>query len=91
MPRFLRLSFLLALVATPAAAQGAPDAMTIFRSACVGGQFASPATQQLIQKYAQDTGLQFETLPTETLHLVNRTASEGWRVGDNRTVASVML
>lgn len=91
MPRLLPLSLLLALVATPAAAQGAPDAMTIFRTACVGGQFAAPTTHQLVQKYAQDTGLRLEILPAEAVHLVNRNASDGWRVGDNRTVASVML
>ncbi|WP_163069340.1 hypothetical protein, partial [Acinetobacter baumannii] len=30
-------------------------------------------------------------MPPETLHLVNRNASDGWRVGNDRAVASVML
>ncbi|MBN8942328.1 MAG: hypothetical protein J0H01_22675 [Rhizobiales bacterium] len=91
MPRFLRLSLLLALTATPAAAQGLPDAMTIFRTACIGGQFAAPATLQLVRKYAQDGGFQLEVMPPDAVHLVNRSASDGWRVGNDRAVASVML
>lgn len=91
MSRFLPLSLLLVLVATPAAAQGPADIMTVFRNACVGGQFTAPGTQQQVQKYAQDTGLQIETLPPETLRIVSRNASDGWRVGDSRAVASVML